>query len=267
MRRTVITCVCIAWVGALCLEASWSVHASAPPPALQTSAPGGAAPATPARELVTNYCIACHNERLKTANLSLDTADAERVFNSAETWEKVVVKLRSRAMPPAGRRRPDNPTYDAVAAWLETELDRAAVGRPNPGRPADLHRLNRNEYANAVRDLLGLEIDAASMLPPDAQAYGFDTNADALSIEPALLGAAVLSGPQVGNFQSIFDRMAAAGAVSFATEAELPAAIERLLMDSQAAGARARGAAEAERAGILERILAALAPVTDPPHA
>ena len=97
------------------------------------------------------------------------------------------MKLRSRAMPPPGTRRPDNATYDAVAAWLETELDRAAAAHPNPGRPADLHRLNRTEYANAVRDLLGVEIDAASMLPPDAQAYGFDTNADALSMEPALL--------------------------------------------------------------------------------
>ena len=86
-------------------------------------------------------------------------------------------------------------------------------------------------------------------------------------IEPALLGAAVLSGPQVANFQDIFDRMAAAGAVSFAAEAELPAAIERLLADAEAAGARAQAFAEAERAGILERILAALAPVTDPPHA
>jgi hypothetical protein len=83
--------------------------------------------------------------------------------------------------------RPDNATYAAVATWLETELDRAALAHPNPGRPADLHRLNRTEYANAVRDLLGLEIDGTSMLPPDAQAYGFDTNADALGIEPALV--------------------------------------------------------------------------------
>jgi cytochrome c5 len=165
--KTLTTCVCIAWVGALAAR--------------------GAAPETPARDLVTNYCVTCHNERLKTANLSLDKADAEQVFNSAETWEKVVVKLRSRSMPPSGRRRPDNATYDAVAAWLETELDRAAVAHPNPGRPADLHRLNRTEYANAVRDLLGLEIDASSMLPPDAHAHGFDTNADALSVEPALL--------------------------------------------------------------------------------
>jgi len=117
----------------------------------------------------------------------LDKADAEQVFNSAETWEKVAVKLRSRSMPPVGNRRPDNATYDAVATWLETELDRAAAAHVNPGRPANLHRLNRTEYANAIRDLTGIEIDAASMLPPDQQAHGFDTNADALLMAPALL--------------------------------------------------------------------------------
>ena len=146
-----------------------------------------AIPATPARELVTRYCITCHNEKLKSGNLVLDSADAEQVVNSTETWEKVVVKLRARAMPPPGSRRPDNVTYDAVAAWLETELDRAAAANPNPGRPADLHRLNRTEYANAVRDLLGVETDGTLLLPPDEQAHGFDTNADALSVVPALL--------------------------------------------------------------------------------
>ena len=160
------------------------IHASASQEPRTPVAPAGP---TPAGDLVAKYCVSCHNERLKTANLVLDKADSERVGNSAETWEKVVVKLRSRAMPPPGVRRPDNGTYEAVATWLETELDRAASGHPNPGRPADLHRLNRTEYANAIRDLLGVEVDASAMLPPDAQAYGFDTNADALSMEPALL--------------------------------------------------------------------------------
>ncbi len=91
--------------------------------------------------------------------------------NSAETWEKVIVKLRSRAMPPPGIRRPDNATYDAVAGWLETELDRAAATHVNPGRTASLHRLNRTEYANAVRDLIAVDVDAQAMLPPDEQAY------------------------------------------------------------------------------------------------
>ena len=146
-----------------------------------------AAPESPVRQLVTTYCVSCHNDRLKTGNLALDKADAEQVFNSAETWEKVVVKLRSRSMPPAGVRRPDNATYDTVATWVETELDRAAATHLNPGRPANLHRLNRTEYANAIRDLIGIEIDAPAMLPPDQQAHGFDTNADALLMAPALL--------------------------------------------------------------------------------
>ena len=153
--------------------------------AFQSPAP--AASSTPARELVTKYCVTCHNQKLKTANLVLNDADAEHVSNSAETWEKVIVKLRSRSMPPPGIRRPDNATYDPVATWLETELDRAAAAHVNPGRPASLHRLNRTEYANAVRDLIGVDVDAQAMLPPDEQAYGFDTNADALSMQPALL--------------------------------------------------------------------------------
>ena len=90
-------------------------------------------------------------------------------------------------MPPAGNRRPDNTTYDAVASLLETELDRVATAHVNPGRPANLHRLNRTEYANAVRDLTGIEVDASALLPPDQQAHGFDTNADALLMAPALL--------------------------------------------------------------------------------
>ena len=142
---------------------------------------------TPARELVAGYCVSCHNERAKAGGFSLEAADAVQVSRSTDAWEKVVVKLRSRAMPPPGLRRPDNATYDRVAGWLEQELDRAAAARPDPGRPADLHRLNRGEYANAIRDLLAVEVDPAVLLPPDTQAHGFDTNADALSMEPALL--------------------------------------------------------------------------------
>ena len=197
-QNALMACACIGLMGAIAFETSRSVQAqTGPGPATtrQAPAPGAAAPAaqatfatpTAARELVTKYCVTCHNEKLKTGGLMLDKADADNVFNSAETWEKVIVKLRSRAMPPPGVRRPDNATYDAVAGWLETELDRAAVAHLNPGAPANLHRLNRTEYANAVRDLLGVEIDGTATLPPDEQAYGFDTNADALSVAPALL--------------------------------------------------------------------------------
>ncbi len=176
--------------GSMALAATIPASLAADQASPQGSSPRGAAtavPQTPPRELVTTYCVACHNERLKTANLMLDRADGDKVSNSAEEWEKVIVKLRSRAMPPPGVRRPDNASYDSVATWLETALDRAAAMHPNPGRPGELHRLNRTEYGNAVRDLLGLEIDAKAMLPADEQAHGFSTNADALSMQPALL--------------------------------------------------------------------------------
>ena len=176
--------------GSMALAATISTSLAADQASPQSSSPRGAATTvaqTPPRELVTTYCVGCHNERLKTANLMLDRADGDEVSNSADEWEKVIVKLRSRAMPPPGVRRPDNATYDSVATWLETALDRAAAMHPNPGRPGELHRLNRTEYGNAVRDLLGLEIDAKAMLPADEQAHGFSTNADALSMQPALL--------------------------------------------------------------------------------
>lgn len=147
----------------------------------------GSTPPTPAGQLVNKYCVACHNQKLMTAGLALDRADSANPSNSAEAWEKVIVKLRSRAMPPPGIPRPDNATYDSVAGWLETEIDRAAAAHVNPGRTATLHRLNRAEYANAVRDLVAVEVDAPAMLPPDEQAFGFENNAEALSIPPALL--------------------------------------------------------------------------------
>jgi len=178
MRTLLAAGACAAWLVAVSADVSTSP---------QTSAVSPAAPATPAAALVTSYCASCHNDRARVGGFSLTAADATQVGRAADVWEKVVVKLRSRSMPPPGLKRPDNATYDAVSHWLEEELDRAAVARPNPGRPADLHRLNRGEYANAIRDLLGIDVDAAALLPPDAQAYGFDTNADALSMEPALL--------------------------------------------------------------------------------
>jgi len=141
----------------------------------------------PARELVNKYCVSCHNEKLKTGGLALDRTDATNPYNSAETWEKVIAKLRSRAMPPPKLPRPDNAAYDKVAAYLESEIDRASAAHVNPGHPASLHRLNRAEYANAVRDLVAVDVDAQAMLPPDAQAFGFENNAEALSMQPALL--------------------------------------------------------------------------------
>src|SRR5689334_4220145 len=145
------------------------------------------APAVPAADVLNQYCVTCHNSRLKTAGLLLDTLDPARVADHAEQWEKVVTKLRTGEMPPPGRPRPDAETYRAVASALEAALDAAAAANPHPGR-VPVHRLNRTEYANAVRDLLGLEVDARALLSADeADQEGFDNVASVLSVSPALL--------------------------------------------------------------------------------
>ena len=152
----------------------------------QVSSPGLPASSSQ-RAVLDTYCVPCHNQRTKTAGLMLDALDLERVSDGAATWEKVVRKLRARAMPPPGRPRPHAATYDAVAGWLETALDSAAASNPNPGRPA-IHRLNVAEYTNAIRDLLALEIDGRSLLPrDDADQHGFDNIAGILSVSPVLL--------------------------------------------------------------------------------
>jgi hypothetical protein len=147
-------------------------------------------PAQPVAEThqatLQQYCVSCHNDRLKTGGLAIDQLDIASTRRDAEAWEKVVRKLRVGAMPPRGARRPDPATSDALIAWLETELDRA--GTNHPGRPT-LRRLNRAEYANAIRDLLALDVDVTSLLPPDGSAFGFDNVADAQGSSPALLQA------------------------------------------------------------------------------
>ena len=146
------------------------------------------------RQAVLNkYCFTCHNEKVKAGNLVLNALDPAHPSKDAEKWEKVVRKLRTGAMPPTKMPRPDKAATESFVASLEADLDRAALEHPVPGR-ASLQRLNRSEYRNAIRDLLALEIDAASMLPADAAGYGFDNNADALALSPSLteryLGAA-----------------------------------------------------------------------------
>ena len=139
-----------------------------------------------ARAVVNKYCITCHSTRLHTGGLVLEDVDLDKLPDAAETWEKVVRKLRVGAMPPVGAPQPDAATSDALATWLEQTLDHAAALKPDPGRPA-LHRLNRAVYANAIRDLLSLDVDTASLLPPDDSSGGFDNNADVLGVSPALL--------------------------------------------------------------------------------
>ena len=142
---------------------------------------------TPQRALLNQYCVTCHNERLKTAGLTLDKMAVDDVGAGAAVWEKVLGKIRTGAMPPPSMPRPDKTALDAFASWLETSLDRASSANPNPGRVA-VHRLNQTEYTNAVHDLLGLEIDGRSLvLGDDADEQGFDNIAGVLSLSPALL--------------------------------------------------------------------------------
>jgi mono/diheme cytochrome c family protein len=143
-------------------------------------------PTTP-RSVIDKYCIGCHNATLKTAGLVLDNLDPSHVADHAEEWEKVARKFRTGEMPPPGVLRPDAATYARTAAQLEAGLDAAAAAKPHPGR-VPVHRLNRNEYAAAIRDLFGLEIDGKAMLPADdADQEGFDNVASVLSISPLLL--------------------------------------------------------------------------------
>jgi hypothetical protein len=136
------------------------------------------------RALIDRTCVPCHNQKLKTAGLLLDQLDVAKVSEHPDVWEKVVRKLRAGMMPPAGMPRPAPEVYESMIAWLEGELDRSAVPNfPPPG----LHRLNRSEYSNAIRDLLALEIDPAKFLPSDDSTRGFDNIAGALSLSPALL--------------------------------------------------------------------------------
>ena len=132
------------------------------------------------------YCISCHNTRLKTGGLSLEGLDVTRPAADAAVWEKVVRKLRSRMMPPAGAPRPPDASYDALVAHLEGSLDRAAAARPNPGRVETFRRLSRVEYQNAVRDILALDVDVAALLPKDDASHGFD-NVSTVDLSPTLL--------------------------------------------------------------------------------
>jgi hypothetical protein len=138
------------------------------------------------RALLDKYCVTCHSDKLKTGGLSLQSADLAKVPENAEIWEKVIRKIRVEAMPPQGMPRPDKAAMSAFAASLENAIDREASARPNPGH-ASLHRLNRSEYANAIRDLLALDVDTATLLPPDDESYGFDNIADVLKTSPSLL--------------------------------------------------------------------------------
>ena len=142
-------------------------------------------PAAPAAVLDT-YCVTCHSDKAKAGGLSLERANLTDIPKGAETWEKVIRKVRAGMMPPPGMPRPEKAALDSFAGFFETSLDRAAAAKPNPSRLA-MHRLNRAEYANAIRDLLALDVDSAALLPPDDESSGFDNIADVLKMSPSLM--------------------------------------------------------------------------------
>ena len=167
-------------VGSAALMWSTSVHPQ------QTSTAAGSS-AIPQQAVVTRYCVTCHNDRAKTGGLSLEHMSVSSVGEHADVWENVVQKLHANLMPPPDRPRPDQATLKNLVTYLETSLDRAADLNPNPGRTEALHRLNRAEYRNAVRDLLALEIDVSAMLPADDVSYGFDNIAGVQRMSPTLM--------------------------------------------------------------------------------
>ncbi len=138
------------------------------------------------RSTLDQYCVACHSDALLMAGLSLQGLDIADLNQNGAIWEKVLGKLRNRQMPPAGMPAPPAESYDDMVAYLTSGLDQISQDNPNPGQPA-LHRLNRAEYENAIRDLLALDIDSAEFLPADDIGYGFDNIGDVLTVSPLLL--------------------------------------------------------------------------------
>ena len=172
----------------------------------RTQAPQGAAQSVPAsspnRALLNQYCVGCHNQNARKSGqeagrkLTLDDVDVDRVADHPEIWEAVIRKLRAGMMPPGGSRRPDRATYERFIASIEGELDRTAQPHmPPPG----LHRLNRTEYANAIRDLIDLDIDPAKLLPSDDSTFGFDNIAGALGVSSTLVEAYVAAAGKISR--------------------------------------------------------------------
>jgi hypothetical protein len=167
---------------------------------LDAQQPRSSPSSTPAPHLslIDEYCLSCHDEDHKKGELSLEAVGAHDLAQHPEVWEKVVRKLRARQMPPVGKERPDDATYDAVISFLVTSLDRAAEANPNPGRTATIRRLTRTEYQNAVRDLLALDVDATSLLPGDESSYGFD-NVTVGDLSPTLLDRYIAAAEKISR--------------------------------------------------------------------
>lgn len=179
------------WVGvASVVVLMGAVSASAQQAAPKPAAASSAAATADKRALLDKYCVGCHNARVQNGKMRLDNADITKVGEHGETWERVVRKIRGGVMPPPGAPRPEKVAYEGFAGWLESQLDAAAAKQPNPGRTESLHRLNRTEYGNIVRDVLGMEMDFTELLPIDDSGGGesaFDNIASSLRLTQSLM--------------------------------------------------------------------------------
>jgi hypothetical protein len=175
------------WVAAVCWALVVPVFAATPSPNLSAH-----------RAMLDHYCVTCHNQKAKTANLTFDTMDLTHVGKDAAVWERAVRKLRGGMMPPPGMPRPDLATVNSFVTFLEGSLDQAALESPNPGT-VSLHRLNRAEYANAMKDVLGVDVDAAALLPRDDISDGFDNIASVLKVSPSFLDQYISAAREVSR--------------------------------------------------------------------
>ncbi|HEY9463362.1 MAG TPA: DUF1592 domain-containing protein, partial [Vicinamibacterales bacterium] len=189
---------------------------SAAPSADAQQAPATAAPTAASAEatFLNQYCIGCHNQRAKIGGLALDILDVSRVGPASETWEKVVKKIRTGMMPPSGAKRPERSALDRFASELESRLDKAVDANAALVTPA-LHRLNRTEYANAIRDLLALDINVNTLLPADGSSQGFDNLAEALAVSPSLIQGYVSAAMKISRL-AVGDKTLAPSQTTFA---------------------------------------------------
>ncbi|HLG56775.1 MAG TPA: DUF1592 domain-containing protein [Vicinamibacterales bacterium] len=212
----------VLWGCALTVLAAASISLRADPPAPAAQAnPSGPTQRTPNPEsrvpspgpslrsadqaLVQKYCLTCHSARVKTAGLSLEGVNPADASAHADVWERVVTKLRGGMMPPQGMPRPDEATLESFAVALERTLNRGALGNPYPGHKP-VHRMNRTEYGNAIRDLLDLQVDVADLLPADDESDGFDNIAGVLRVSPSLLEQYLSAARRIGSLAVGSDR-------------------------------------------------------------
>src|SRR5579862_6353593 len=194
MTRTPNRPFVVVLAGMIVASLTGAYTASQSPAPTPAPAPSAAASADAQAQLatITQYCVGCHNDRTKTAGVSFEGVTAEAIGQHGEVFEKAVRKLRGRVMPPPGARQPQGAAVDTLVSWLEHSLDRAA-GRDHVRDQVVLHRLNRKEYANAVRDLVAVDVDAAELLPADDVADGFDNIATALQVSPSFIEQYVIA--------------------------------------------------------------------------